>query len=613
MNESDLNDIHVNESEVLNNLFYNRKSSKDDNQVNDGFKKGKRHHALSPPYTGNYISPRADLSFVGLDNYVFKSKGNPQYALQDQEIFDSGCSRHMIGNKSYLIDYQEIDTQYCCVNTAVILNTAKKAQIQALVDKKKVIIIEASIRRDLRFEDEGGVDCLSNKVIFEQLTLMGTMAFAIICLVTNQKFNFSNYIFDNMVKHLDGGVKFMMYPRFVQVLLDNQVEGMDKHNAIFIISSYIKKVFANMKKEGKDFSRKVTPLFQSMMVQAPEDMGKGLEIPTDPHHTPIVTQPSSSQSQKKQRLRRKRRKEIEVPSPSSEIPNEEGVPITSNDPLPSEAKTAQAKEIASLEKRVKKLEQKRKSRTSGLKRLRKVGSARRAESSSEASLGDQKDASKQGRMIDNIDHDVEITLVDETPRRINKEDMFRVNDLDGDEDELTLARTLIEIKAVKPKSITTVVTTVTVAGIKPKEKGIAMQEPSETPSPKPIDSFQKPSQAKDKGNGKMMLFNNTMKWIEAFVPMDTELVKGDEKAVEGSSSKRAGSNLEQKDAKRQMLEEENEFAELKRCLEIILEDDDDVIIKATPLSSKSPTIVNYTIYKERKKSFFKIIRADGNS
>ncbi|GJR10785.1 ribonuclease H-like domain-containing protein [Tanacetum coccineum] len=35
--------------------------------------------------------------------------GNPQYALQDQEIFNSGCSRHMSGNKSYPTDYQDID------------------------------------------------------------------------------------------------------------------------------------------------------------------------------------------------------------------------------------------------------------------------------------------------------------------------------------------------------------------------------------------------------------------------------------------------------------------------------------------------------------------------
>nr|GEU68192.1 hypothetical protein [Tanacetum cinerariifolium] len=116
-----------------------------------------------------------------------------------------------------------------------------------------------------------------------------------------------------------------------------------------------------------------------------------------------------------------------------------------------------------------------------------------------------------------------------------------------------------------------------------------------------------------------VLFNNTMKWIEAFVPIDTELVKGKDKAVEGSkkakegSSKRARSSLEQEDAKRQRLKEENNFVELKRCLEIIPKDDDDVTTEATPISSKSPTIVDYKIYKEGKKIYFKIIKADGNS
>nr|GEW39432.1 hypothetical protein [Tanacetum cinerariifolium] len=138
---------------------------------------------------------------------------------------------------------------------------------------------------------------------------------------------------------------------------------MDRHNAIFVISSYTKMVFANMKMEGKDFSGKVTPLFETMIVQAPEDMGKGLEIPTDPHHTPIVTQPSSSPPLH-QVVRFLMRKVLDL----------------------EEAKTAQVKEIASLKKRVKKLEHKRKSRASGLKRLRNAGSTRRVEYSSEASL-----------------------------------------------------------------------------------------------------------------------------------------------------------------------------------------------------------------------------------
>ncbi|GJY46366.1 ribonuclease H-like domain-containing protein [Tanacetum coccineum] len=40
---------------------------------------------------------------------VNTAKGNPQYALQINVIFDSGCSRHMTRNKSYLTDYQDID------------------------------------------------------------------------------------------------------------------------------------------------------------------------------------------------------------------------------------------------------------------------------------------------------------------------------------------------------------------------------------------------------------------------------------------------------------------------------------------------------------------------
>nr|GEW52688.1 hypothetical protein [Tanacetum cinerariifolium] len=111
-------------------------------------------------------------------------------------------------------------------------------------------------------------------------------------------------------------------------------------------------------------------------------------------------------------------------------------------------------------------------------------------------------------------------------------------------------------------------------------------------------------------------FNKTIDWINNFVAMDSKAVK--DRAVE--NSKRAGDKIEQESTKKQKLDENvqaevayDDTAELKRCIEIVPEDDDDVEIKATPLSFKSPTIVNYKIYKEGKKSYFKIIRADGNS
>ncbi|GJW67839.1 hypothetical protein Tco_0122263 [Tanacetum coccineum] len=449
-------------------------------------------------------------------------------------------------------------TIYCsCVkqfwDTVKAKTVNGEVQLQALVDKKKVIITESTIRRDLQLEDANGVDCLPNAAIFEQLTLMGyeklsqkltfykaffspqwkylihtilqclsakttawdefssTMAFAIICLATNQKFNFSKYIFDNMVKNVDSMVKFWMYPRFVQVFVNKQVGDMSHHKRIYVTPSHTKKIFGNIKREGKGFSGRVTPLFQTMMVQAHEEMGEGSEMPTDPHHTPIITQPSSSQPQRKQKSRNSKKKNTEVPQPSGSTDNVpyENVPITSNDPLLSgedrlkltelmdlctnlqkkvldleKAKTAQDSEIARLKMKVKKLERRNKSRTPGFKRLRK------------------------GRKIADIDADAKVTLIDETQGRNDDNLMFDTGVLDEQEamvkkvvstaevttesatttivDELTLAQTLIEIKAIKPKV-----------------RVVMIQEPSEfTTTTTTTPAASKPSQ--DKGKAKMI-------------------------------------------------------------------------------------------------------------
>ncbi|GJT28110.1 hypothetical protein Tco_0908385 [Tanacetum coccineum] len=108
-------------------------------------------------------------------------------------------------------------------------------------------------------------------------------------------------------------------------------------------------------------------------------------------------------------------------------------------------KTTQANEIASLKRRVKKLEQKKRSRTYRLKRLYKVGSSRRVESSYEEGLGEE-DASKQRRIAD-IDANKDIYLVNVH----TDEDMFGVNDLDGDEvivDNVDVVKTAKETRSV---------------------------------------------------------------------------------------------------------------------------------------------------------------------
>ncbi|GKD67410.1 hypothetical protein Tco_1309518, partial [Tanacetum coccineum] len=207
----------------------------------------------------------------------------------------------------------------------------REVQLQALVDGKKIIVTKASVRSDLQLDDEEGMDCLPNPTSFEELTRMryekisqkltfykaffspqwkflihtilqclsskstacnefsSTIASAIICLATNQKFNFSKYIFECMVKNLENvSGKCLMYPIFVQVFLEKQLEGMSNYNWIHVAPSHTKKIFENMKRVGKGFSSRVTPLFPTMVTHKP---------------------------------RRPKRKDTEVPSPSGPITN----------------------------------------------------------------------------------------------------------------------------------------------------------------------------------------------------------------------------------------------------------------------------------------------------
>ncbi|GKE45018.1 hypothetical protein Tco_1472302, partial [Tanacetum coccineum] len=392
-------------------------------------------------------------------------------------------------------------------------------QLQALVDGKKIVVTEASVRRDLHLDDEECTDCLPNATIFEELTRIGyeklsqkltfykaffslqwkflihtvlqcisakttawnefssTMASLIICLATNQKFNFSNYIFESTMNNLDNAGKLLLYPTFIQVFLDNQLKGMSSHKRIYVTPSHTKKIFGNMRRQGKDYSGRVTPLFPTMVVQAQEEMGEGSAMPTDPHHTPIITKPSSSQPQRKQKSRRPKEKDTQVPQ-FSVLSKRRNVA----DKAVNEELSIQLKELmdfcTKLQQRVLDL----------------------VVSYDEASLGDQEDVSKQRRKIHDIDVDEDITL-----ENVHDAEMFDVNDLHGDEvfvekevhvkevsavgkvniasiattvsdaiiteDEITLAQALAELKSIKPK-VTTATTATT--------KGILLQEPSES-------------------------------------------------------------------------------------------------------------------------------------
>nr|GEU32575.1 hypothetical protein [Tanacetum cinerariifolium] len=66
--------LDIREEEVTETVFDNRSSDEENSLANDGFKKGEGYHAVPPPLTGNYMPPKHDLSFAGLDDSIYKFK-----------------------------------------------------------------------------------------------------------------------------------------------------------------------------------------------------------------------------------------------------------------------------------------------------------------------------------------------------------------------------------------------------------------------------------------------------------------------------------------------------------------------------------------------------------
>ncbi|GJZ28895.1 hypothetical protein Tco_0573542 [Tanacetum coccineum] len=294
---------------------------------------------------------------------------------------------------------------------------------------------------------------------------------------------------------------------------------MINHNRIYIAPSHTKKVFANMKRQEKEFSGRVTPLFSTMIVQAQQEHGEGSDMLTDPHHTPTIILPSTSQPQSKQRPRKPKRKDPEIPQSSVPVENvaDKVVYEARDDILERDTITATGldADLGGSPKRQDTIgdtsahtRSENVSKFSNDPFLAGVGLSARIDSLDDgASLGDQEDAFKQGRKIHDIDADEDITL-----ENVYDADMFGVHDLDGDEVfveteehvvnaatttsiipvsaakdlsdvDMTLAQALAEIKSTKPKVVTTAATTTTTAVTRPKAKGLVIQEQEQASTP----------------------------------------------------------------------------------------------------------------------------------
>nr|GEW69894.1 hypothetical protein [Tanacetum cinerariifolium] len=230
---------------------------------------------------------------------------------------------------------------------ATIKKVNDVVQLRTLIDEKKVVVTVDVIRRDLHLDDADG--CLSAKrTAWNEFSC--SMASALICLAT---------------------------------------DDLSSYNTRYTSPALTQKVFANMRRVGKGFLGVETPLFASMMV--PPQQAAEEEVPNAP------TPPSPTNA----------------PSPPPQDPTLTPH-VTPHASLQQEQPTITFESSMSLLNSLletyaimsqKKLEKKRRSKSSWLKRLRKVGISQRVESSNDTIVG-------RGGKIKAIDADEDITLVD---------------------------------------------------------------------------------------------------------------------------------------------------------------------------------------------------------
>ncbi|GJV62148.1 hypothetical protein Tco_1468248, partial [Tanacetum coccineum] len=233
---------------------------------------------------------------------VAKTEHNADF----HQIIDylAGCSI----NYSLLVDPDLIGPwlqQFWATASLRVINEVP--HIRAMVAGKRILISEETIRADLLFDDADGVDCFPKQVIWDSLRDIGyegnlaqltfskplfspqwkylvhvllhclspkstsweqfgtNIASALVGLATNQKFNFSLMIMNGMLGHIANGTPFLMYPRFIQLFLNKQLEGVTRPKNFLPSVTLPSKVFTFMRKNSPKFSGRITPLTPPML------------------------------------------------------------------------------------------------------------------------------------------------------------------------------------------------------------------------------------------------------------------------------------------------------------------------------------------------------------
>nr|GFA41118.1 hypothetical protein [Tanacetum cinerariifolium] len=476
--------------------------------------------------------------------------------------------------------------------TVVVKKVNDVIRLQALVDKKKVVVTKAMIRAALCLDDAEGVECLPNKEIFAELARMGYEK-------PSTKLTFYKAFFSShLVRNVDNPSKFYMYPYFLQLIIKKQVGDLSTHTTKYTSPALIQKVFSNIRRVGKGFSGVDTPLFKEMLIaqvieegdadENVENVNAGDAVEGDVGAANDEVQPQSPQPQQQ-------------PQPTQDA----GIPMNLLQEVMNTCtalsrrvehleldKIAQALEITKLKRRVKKLE-----------RRNKV----------------------KGRMIAEMDQDADVVLEDD------KEVADEVKDVQDDIDEtqvpaatLTAApRRMTKGVVIRdPEESTTTTSTIIHTEAKSKDKG----KVKEDPAVKRYQALKRKPQTEAQARKNMMVYlknvagfkmdyfkgmsyDDIRPIFERYFDSNVAILQKTKEQIEEEES-RALKRINETPAEKARKKLDEEVEELKRHLQIVSNEDDDVYTEATPLARKVP-VVDYEIIEQNNKPYYKIIRADG--
>ncbi|GJU08973.1 putative ribonuclease H-like domain-containing protein [Tanacetum coccineum] len=206
--------------------------------------------------------------------------------------------------------------QVCTAKETLEKNTAK-AIMAALESCPKHNMIAYLEKTEGNVEFHEVIDFLRRSYIYHALTVSPVVSTTFVeqfwtsaksknnqnvRLITKSSYLYAiqlmGYEWDHLTVHLEAKKKFVMYPRFVSIFLGRQLASISVPLDHFPVNSLTSKVFSFMIKKGNIFSGKVTPLFDTMLVQPAQDEGASserlsVELPS-PSPTPTGEVPNES-------------------------------------------------------------------------------------------------------------------------------------------------------------------------------------------------------------------------------------------------------------------------------------------------------------------------------